>query len=101
MSCHLSEVPARLQIEIKRFLESVYGLRVEAVRTVNYEGKRKRRKQGVFRESDYKKVGSYYLLVHAAARKLQSIGMAITGLASPAGVTSAVKLLCRQACIEV
>ena len=48
----------RLQIELKRFLESVYGLKVEAVHTVNYEGKRKRRKQGFFRESDYKKVSS-------------------------------------------
>lgn len=47
-----------LQIEIKRFLESVYGLKVEAVHTVSYEGKRKRRKQGFFRESDYKKVSS-------------------------------------------
>ncbi len=47
-----------LQIELKRFLESVYGLKVEAVHTVNYEGKRKRRKQGFFRESDYKKVRS-------------------------------------------
>ena len=47
---------AEVQIEIKRFLERVYGLNVEAVRTVNYEGKRKRRKQGFFQESDYKKV---------------------------------------------
>ncbi len=36
----------------------MYGLKVEAVHTVNYEGKRKRRKQGFFRESDYKKVSS-------------------------------------------
>ena len=48
-----------LQIEIKRFLESVYGLKVEKVHTVSYEGKRKRRKQGFFREIDYKKVSSY------------------------------------------
>lgn len=45
-----------LQVEIKRFLESVYGLKVEDVRTINYEGKRKRRKTGFFREIDYKKV---------------------------------------------
>jgi len=45
-----------LQIEIKRFLESVYGLKVEDVRTTNYEGKRKRRKTGFYREIDYKKV---------------------------------------------
>ena len=54
---------AEMQIEIKRFLERVYGLNVEAVRTVNYEGKRKRRKQGFFQESDYKKVPSS---IHAA-----------------------------------
>ena len=47
-----------LQIEIKRFLESVYGLKVEQVRTLNYEGKKKRRKTGFFRQSDYKKVSA-------------------------------------------
>ncbi|CAK0780879.1 hypothetical protein CVIRNUC_005207 [Coccomyxa viridis] len=47
--------PRAGKIEIKRFLERVYGLNVVAVRTVNYEGKRKRRKQGFFQESDYKK----------------------------------------------
>jgi hypothetical protein len=31
------------QIEIKRFLETVYGARVERVATLNYEGKKKRR----------------------------------------------------------
>ena len=54
--CSDVSVHAEVQIEIKRFLERVYGLNVEAVRTVNYEGKRKRRKQGFFQESDYKKV---------------------------------------------
>jgi ribosomal protein L23 len=31
------------QVEIKRFLETVYGARVERVATLNYEGKKKRR----------------------------------------------------------
>jgi len=30
------------QLEIKRFLESAYGLHVEKVDTINYEGKKKR-----------------------------------------------------------
>lgn len=47
-----------MQIEIKRFLESVYGLKVESVHTLNYEGKKKRRKTGTFRESDFKKVST-------------------------------------------
>jgi large subunit ribosomal protein L23 len=44
-----------LQAEIKAFLESVYGLRVESVRTLNYEGRKKRGKGGFFRRPDYKK----------------------------------------------
>ena len=50
----------------------MYGLKVEAVRTVNYEGKRKRRKQGFFRESDYKKVNTHCLLVHVAPGTMQT-----------------------------
>ncbi len=50
-----------LQLEIKQFLERVYGLRVAAIQTLNYEGKKKRRKTGkrtsaYFRGTDYKKV---------------------------------------------
>ena len=41
---------------MKGLLESVYGLEVESVRTLNVEGKKKRSKQGYYRRSDYKKV---------------------------------------------
>jgi large subunit ribosomal protein L23 len=46
-----------LQIEIKRVLESLYGLEVEKVHTLNMEGKKKlNRKTGTFyRRPDYKK----------------------------------------------
>jgi large subunit ribosomal protein L23 len=44
------------QVEIKSFLERVHGLSVESVRTLNYEGKKKRSKQGYYRRPDYKKV---------------------------------------------
>lgn len=46
-----------MQIEIKRVLESVYGLEVEKVHTLNMEGKKKlNRKSGTFyRRPDYKK----------------------------------------------
>ena len=43
------------QVEIKHFLESVYGLDVLKVNTLNVEGKKKRGKQGFFRRPDYKK----------------------------------------------
>ncbi|CAL8468742.1 g8282 [Coccomyxa elongata] len=43
------------KIEIKQFLERVYGLKVAAIQTVNYEGKKKRRKTGYFLRSGYKK----------------------------------------------
>ncbi len=45
-----------IQIEIKQFLERVYGLKVAAIQTVNYEGKKKRRKTGYFLRPGYKKV---------------------------------------------
>jgi hypothetical protein len=38
-----------VQVEIKHFLESVYGLHVEKVNTLNVEGKKKRGKFGFFR----------------------------------------------------
>ena len=44
-----------MQVQIKQFLERVYGLRVASVQTVNYDGKKKRRKTGFFKKSDYKK----------------------------------------------
>eukprot|EP00887_Chlorella_sp_A99_P007575 scaffold28.g7575.t1 len=43
---------ARERAEIKAFLESVYGLRVEKVNTLNYEGTKKRGKHGFFRQQE-------------------------------------------------
>lgn len=43
------------QIEIKNLLESLYGINVKAVNTVNFEGKKKRGKAGWYRKPDYKK----------------------------------------------
>ena len=45
-----------VQAEVKSFLQSVYGVVVDSVRTLNVEGKKKRSKQGYYRRSDYKKV---------------------------------------------
>eukprot|EP00850_Spirogloea_muscicola_P000337 SM000001S04739 [mRNA] locus=s1:1899349:1900509:- [translate_table: standard] len=47
--------PSAMQIEIRRVLEAVYGLEVEAVATANYEGKKKRGKAGFYRRPDWKK----------------------------------------------
>lgn len=44
-----------VQLDIKSFLEKVYGLEIDKVRTCNYEGKKKRTKHGYHRASDYKK----------------------------------------------
>lgn len=41
------------QAEIKSFLERVYGVEVEKVRTANYEGKKKRGKQGFYRWAQF------------------------------------------------
>ena len=46
---------AVLQLEIRQYLERVYGLDVAKVRTLNYEGKKKQGKYGFYRRSDYKK----------------------------------------------
>lgn len=43
------------QVEIKRYLESVYGLRIKSVNTANFEGKVKRRKFGMSKMKDWKK----------------------------------------------
>ncbi|CAM6084540.1 unnamed protein product [Calypogeia fissa] len=50
-------IPSASKIEIKRVLESVYGLEVEKVHTLNMEGKKKlNRKSGThYRRLDYKK----------------------------------------------
>ncbi|MCO5608738.1 hypothetical protein L7F22_062953 [Adiantum nelumboides] len=42
----LRTVPNATKIEIKRILQSVYGLKVSKVNTMNYDGKRKRRGGG-------------------------------------------------------
>ncbi|KAI5059446.1 hypothetical protein GOP47_0025765, partial [Adiantum capillus-veneris] len=42
----LRTVPNATKIEIKRVLQSVYGLKVSKVNTLNYDGKRKRRAGG-------------------------------------------------------
>ncbi|KAL4857731.1 50S ribosomal protein L23 [Chlorella vulgaris] len=47
--------PSVGKVEIKAFLESVYGLNVTKVNTLNVEGKKKRGKHGFFRRPDYKK----------------------------------------------
>ena len=44
-----------MQIEIKQFLERVYGLNVASVRTANFEGRKKATKFHTYREPDYKK----------------------------------------------
>ena len=44
------------QIEIKRYLEGVYGLKIKTVNTANFEGKVKRRKFGLSKMKDWKKV---------------------------------------------
>ncbi|KAK3267556.1 hypothetical protein CYMTET_23895 [Cymbomonas tetramitiformis] len=55
-------IPAVGKVQIKTFLESVYGLEVAKVHTVNYEGKLKRQmnpKAGrgpYYRKPDWKKV---------------------------------------------
>lgn len=43
-------------MEVKRFLESLYGLKVQKVTTANYDGKKKRGKYGFMRQPDWKKV---------------------------------------------
>jgi large subunit ribosomal protein L23 len=48
--------PPPPQAEVKQFLEKAHGLKVESVRTLNVEGKKKRSKTGFYRRVDYKKV---------------------------------------------
>jgi len=48
-------IPSASKIEIKRVLESLYGLEVEKVQTLNMQGKKKRRGGIVFSKPDYKK----------------------------------------------
>lgn len=45
-----------MQFEIRQYLERIYGLKVNNVRTLNVEGRKKRNKYHFFRRPDYKKV---------------------------------------------
>ena len=47
--------PPGRQVEIKKYLEQVYDLRVRKVNTANYEGKVKRSKAGLYKRPDWKK----------------------------------------------
>lgn len=47
--------PQATKFDIKKTLEQVYGLRVARVDTVNYQGKKKRSKDALYRRADYKK----------------------------------------------
>ena len=51
-----------MQVQIRQFLERVYGLKVASVHTVNYEGKKKRRKTGYYLTPTYKKASTALLL---------------------------------------
>ena len=48
-------MPPGRQVEIKKYLEQVYDLRVLKVNTANYEGKVKRSKAGLYKRPDWKK----------------------------------------------
>ena len=48
--------PAVTKVDVKECLEKVYGVGVERVHTVNYEGKKKRRGNYFYHRPDYKKV---------------------------------------------
>ena len=47
--------PHATKYEIRGILEGVYGLDVESVRTINYQGKKKMNKYGYYRRPDWKK----------------------------------------------
>ncbi|PIA52174.1 hypothetical protein AQUCO_01000214v1 [Aquilegia coerulea] len=51
----LKTIPSATKIEIKRVLESLYGFDVEEVRTLNMEGKKKKRGGILLAKPDYKK----------------------------------------------
>ncbi|KAK7306017.1 hypothetical protein VNO77_43931 [Canavalia gladiata] len=51
----LKTIPSASKIEIKRVLESLYGFEVEKVRTLNMEGKKKKRGGLLIAKPDYKK----------------------------------------------
>ncbi|XAR73385.1 hypothetical protein NMG60_11007337 [Bertholletia excelsa] len=51
----LKTIPSASKIEIKRVLESLYGFEVEKVRTLNMDGKKKKRLGVLLAKPDYKK----------------------------------------------
>ena len=51
----LKTIPSASKIEIKRVLESLYGFHVDKVRTLNMEGKKKKRGGLLIAMPDYKK----------------------------------------------
>lgn len=51
----LKTIPSASKIEIKRVLESLYGFEIEKVRTLNMEGKKKKRGGLLIAKPDYKK----------------------------------------------
>ncbi|PWA52749.1 Nucleotide-binding, alpha-beta plait [Artemisia annua] len=51
----LKTIPSASKIEIKRVLESLYGFEVDEVRTLNMDGKRKKRGGLLIAKPDYKK----------------------------------------------
>ncbi len=71
---HRTTQPAAcLQREIKSFLEKVYDLQVDEVRTINYLGKKKRDKFGFYRRPDWKKA---YVFLKPPSSKGASTGPA-------------------------
>ncbi|KAK1432392.1 hypothetical protein QVD17_09288 [Tagetes erecta] len=51
----LKTIPSASKIEIKRVLESLYGFEVDEVRTLNMDGKKKKRGGILIAKPDYKK----------------------------------------------
>ncbi|XP_027178962.1 uncharacterized protein LOC113777928 [Coffea eugenioides] len=51
----LKTIPSASKIEIKRVLESLYGFEVDKVRTLNMDGKKKKRGGLLIAKPDYKK----------------------------------------------
>ncbi|KAL2332764.1 hypothetical protein Fmac_013977 [Flemingia macrophylla] len=51
----LKTIPSATKIEIKRVLESLYGFEVDRVRTLNMDGKKKKRGGLLIAKPDYKK----------------------------------------------
>ncbi|GMH32779.1 hypothetical protein BSKO_00613 [Bryopsis sp. KO-2023] len=52
--------PQTNKIEIKSFLESMYKMKVKKVHTLNYDGKKKRTKNGMVQQSAWKKAYVFF-----------------------------------------